>query len=595
MRYCSLISVLLILLSCTSCTHHRNHAPNTSFFQETSNLISQNQALPTETLQTLNTINNQIANNHIGLARALLQSLRNEANSSRSLKVQSALLKAKINLKTNRVAPALKKMHQLETKTSLNTPEQLAILHLKLSALYRSPPSLERAQTEMKINAICLQANCQIPPVTLWDSLTTLSHKTLTQQRDITQNLVEKSWFALAAVAKEHTNNPQALFTALNQWRFLNPKHPGNSLLSLLPQKDFLHNTQNIAVLLPASGPYAPMANAIREGLMNTYFQLPARIQQKTHLSFYDTSTETSIVNLYQKAEDEGATFVIGPLTKPKVEALLGNTFLKTPTLTLNYPPKYMEQSNAYHFGLSPENEGKQMATLALELGYRRALLIQAHGPSKLTPALMNEWTENNGVIIEKIKIQQSKGAASTIANLLKVNESYQRIKAMRRLVGGYLRSIPQRRQDADVIFLVANPKFSQQVFDMLSFYYAKSIPIITSSWSNQDNTLTGHHASEKKLYFTDIPLVIHQNSSQKRVTALQNPYWKKHPNEYLRFYAIGMDAFTLANSLPMMEKLPNFAQQGKTGKLYLLPNHHISSELSRAIIRSGKIHELKA
>ena len=116
-----------------------------------------------------------------------------------------------------------------------------------------------------------------------------------------------------------------------------------------------------IALLLPASGPLAKSAEAVRDGFFAAYFYRLNKTYQPV-IQVYDTGTHTdTMLTAYRQAVADGAGIVVGPLDREGVKTLVHNggelsiQRITVPTLTLNYtdtPPS--APGYLYQFGLAP-------------------------------------------------------------------------------------------------------------------------------------------------------------------------------------------------------------------------------------------------
>jgi outer membrane PBP1 activator LpoA protein len=101
------------------------------------------------------------------------------------------------------------------------------------------------------------------------------------------------------------------------------------------------------------------------------------------------------IAQVYERAVQDGARLVIGPLTRSAVSALARSNLVSVPTLALNGPEVEVSLPSELHvFGLQLENEAKQIAQIASEKGRRRALAEPATARCQTTHSgFVDEWT----------------------------------------------------------------------------------------------------------------------------------------------------------------------------------------------------------
>src|SRR3990167_10584946 len=92
---------------------------------------------------------------------------------------------------------------------------------------------------------------------------------------------------------------------------------------------------QNIALLVPLSGGLSTYGTAIRNGFFTAYYAEKDATGYSPVITVYDTNGQT-IQSLYQKAVQEGANFVVGPLNKAEVATLIKMPSITIPVLALN-------------------------------------------------------------------------------------------------------------------------------------------------------------------------------------------------------------------------------------------------------------------
>lgn len=163
-------------------------------------------------------------------------------------------------------------------------------------------------------------------------------------------------------------------------------------------------------------------------------------------IEVYDAGNDPSLIDLiYEQAIDDGAEFVVGPLHKDSVNQLASHDALPVPVLTLNYSEQRgtaAEESlpeNLFQLSLSPEQEARQVAERAWLDGHSRAAIITpstAWG-ERVAKAFSTRWLQFGGHVVEKQTYNAKKSDYSLpIKRLLNVDESQQRKKDLRRLLG---------------------------------------------------------------------------------------------------------------------------------------------------------------
>src|SRR5580658_4103031 len=88
-----------------------------------------------------------------------------------------------------------------------------------------------------------------------------------------------------------------------------------------------------IALLLPLSGRQSAAALTVRDGFLTGYYSLPAA--ERPGLRVYDTG-QMSIATALNQATQDGAGFIVGPLTRDEVTAAAAYGGPRPPLLVLN-------------------------------------------------------------------------------------------------------------------------------------------------------------------------------------------------------------------------------------------------------------------
>ncbi|WP_425600509.1 penicillin-binding protein activator [Luteimonas salinisoli] len=129
-----------------------------------------------------------------------------------------------------------------------------------------------------------------------------------------------------------------------------------------------------LAVLLPLSGNLATAAAPVRDGLLAGYY---GERRQRPEVQFYDTTGTPAGANAaYQRAIGEGADYVLGPLGRDEVAAVLQNpALLRVPVLALNRAGDEAP-TGSFSFAMAPEDDGIAAADYLLARNVRRVLVL---------------------------------------------------------------------------------------------------------------------------------------------------------------------------------------------------------------------------
>lgn len=454
-----------------------------------------------------------------------------------------------------------------------NTKEEIA------SQATTTPTSEAAPATTPMVSSLSKNSNSSN-----WQTLSHTPLASLQQAEASSQDPNNKGWLSLAIIAKQDSTNAAELINHLKTWRAENPEHPANELIpdtSTLDQLLSQPKPKHIALLLPLKGSLSSSGQAVRNGFLAAYYDNLKQGQEKQALSFYDSNENKDLAALYQKAKEEGADLVIGPLSKAQVEAMHGLANFDVPVLALNYTQTSFFKSmpsNFYEFGLSPTAEATQLAHQAHHSGLKTALIISSKDTwgYRVTEALKSEWQSEGGTVSDSLYFNSQTNLTQEIAQLLHINPKADR--ALMHKENNKSALANQRRQDFDVIFIFAQPDMGRQIVPLLRFYYADNVPLysISAIYSGRPNP-----AKDKDLNgitFCETPWLIQQAHQPS-----------DSPEQFDRLYALGRDAYVLSQSLPRANTLSNFPIYGTTGALSM-EQQQVHQRLPWVTMHNGQI-----
>lgn len=326
---------------------------------------------------------------------------------------------------------------------------------------------------------------------------------------------------------------------------------------------------QQVILLLPLSGSLASAGAAIRDGFLAAQQQAGSSVKVDT----IDTHQVKPIHLAYQQAVAKGAQIIVGPLEKGAVVEL-ARQVLPVTTIALNQVQS-ARNANLYQFGLSPQDEARQVAERAAQDGHHVALSIVPAGDwgNGVAQAFQQRWSELGGTISHTLRFRLQDSLADKIKETLGISGSSHWI------------SPKQRSQDFDVVFLAAPPAIARQIKPLLKFYYAGQVPIYATSFIYtgtpqplQDRDLNG-------ILFCDIPWIL-------AAPPLALELAQKDPRNFAensRLYALGIDAYRLTAQIKDLQASTGTYIQGVTGELYLAPKQQILRHLPWARFRNGQ------
>ncbi|MDX1252117.1 MAG: penicillin-binding protein activator [Gammaproteobacteria bacterium] len=335
-----------------------------------------------------------------------------------------------------------------------------------------------------------------------------------------------------------------------------------------------------IALLLPASGPLAKPAAAIRDGFFAAHYHRLNKLYQPV-IRLYDTGAQpASIVEVYRQAVADGADVVVGPLDKESVRALARENSLGVPTLALNYGDNEgMLPDNLVQFGLSPEDEANAVAERAVQDGRTQAaaLIPKSDWGERLLKAFRTRLEQLGGRIVA-VQSYDAEGTdfATPLRNLLADSD------ARSRKIQGNTRY----RQDVDFLFMAAYPRQARQIQPQVSFNYA-NLPVYATSHVYSGRPDKGADSDEDGIVFCDMPWVF-EGAAQPLQQAIVR-LWPQSVDQFRRLYALGIDAYALTPALS--HKLSGLTEPfaGQTGLLKMDAARRIHRSLTCARFVAGE------
>lgn len=424
----------------------------------------------------------------------------------------------------------------------------------------------------------------------IWASLSSLPTKVLQNRAATELSDISEGWYRLALDARTHQESLDSQQAAVNRWIALWPEHPAAMALPsdlLLVDELIEQRPDHIALLLPETGPFAPAANAIRDGFMAAYYSAAKQQSDLPELRFYDSSGE-DLVNLFQSAIDNGAQAIIGPLKKEQVTDLALYNGLPIPTLTLNYASGVMGPAdNLYQFGLSAEDEARQVAERAWIEGHRIAVILhdQASWGARTAEAFRQSWEELGGQVVYQNSFNSRTNFSLLVEQTMEADQSKSRWRRLQQTLASSLNYEPRRRQDVDLIFLVARPATGRQIKPALAFHYAGDLDAYSTSHIYDGSGDSSQNRDLDGIQFLSIPWLF-DDSAHSKAAIIDHAAPAPNLNQ---LYALGADAFKLYPRLPQLQALPETQLYGLTGSLSMNRDRQIERQLIWAEIKRGK------
>lgn len=384
-------------------------------------------------------------------------------------------------------------------------------------------------------------------------------------------------WLALGPIAVEMTHNPMHAAAALANWKRSYPQHPANDSVLGIAQNQIAVASQfpdQIALLLPLSGRAEAIGVAVRDGFIAAYLEQDAA--SRPHLKIYDVAAEPAAA-AYQQAIDDGAGFVVGPLTKEDVAAVAALDTGRTPLLALNFLGDSANAApNFYQFALLPEDEARRVARRLVADGKLKGVAIIADGEwgNRVQAAFADELSQHGGALLSSGRYEASRSDFSdTIRQILQV-----------RAVRGEPSS---HRTDADFVFIASNTAGAARlIMPQLKFNYAGDIPVYATSDSFEPDP--GANAALEGMIFPDMPWMVSDDPTTIEIRDSVHAAWPARTARRDRLYAFGFDAYRLVPALRARTPSQTNELSGVTGELFLDNQNRIRRELLWVQMRNG-------
>jgi uncharacterized protein len=387
---------------------------------------------------------------------------------------------------------------------------------------------------------------------------------------------VVAGWLQLGPVAVELERNPAHGAAALENWRRLYPQHPGNDSVLAVTQNPVAVATEypnQIALLLPLSGRAEAVGVAVRDGFISAY--LDQDVATRPRLRVYDVTAETVAV-AFQHAMQDGASFVVGPLTKEDVAALVPLSAGRVPVLALNFLGDTVSAPrDFYQFALWPEDEARSVARRLVTEGKMKGVVILPDGElgNRVGAAFADELTHLGGTVLDSGRYDPGRADFSDV-----IKQTLQ--------IHGPKGEAPTHRADAAFVFVAGTPSAERLLVSQLKFHYAGDVPPYSLSDSFEPNQ--GANGDLDGLSFPDMPWMVSSDATTDRIREAVRGAWPTRTARLDRLYAFGFDAYRLVPALRAKALSESNTIAGVTGRLHLDEHNKIRRELDWSQIKSG-------
>lgn len=499
--------------------------------------------------------------------------------------MEGALTKARIALATHRPQQALKALASAPpVKTRANRVRWLALAgqaHFAAGEPSSGLRALIKRGSLVASDAQASLANSEI----LWENLK--SSPRLPAATDF--GPTGQGWIALAQIWRTAWEQPRQFASQLSHWQAMYSNHPANQGLIAeiqAEEKARLSYPQNIALLLPLTGPNAEQARAVEAGILAAYYQGHS---QPTIRVYDTTGSATGAREALAKAQSNGANVVLGPLTVAGVQGVVSNA-QKLPELALNYLPGngISTPPGFYQFGLSPEQEARTSAEQAVAQGLSRAVSIVPDNQwgRRIAAAFSQALKKLGGQVLASTTIDpKSQQFGAALSSVFGLDASEEREQRLAGVLGQPLGFSPRRRQDIQFVFFAAPYATDLLLAPQIGYYHGLGLPMYSISNvfrpGDKEPDLNG-------VYFPVMPWFTASGGAVAATRRQMSKLFAQNWQHSAPLYALGFDAWRL---LPLLLHSPKPLSQpvrGVSGSLRMGKNNVIQRRADPAQIFNG-------
>jgi outer membrane PBP1 activator LpoA protein len=491
------------------------------------------------------------------------------------LPVLRALVAADLALADNDGVRAIRELDQVAVPTQPDEAQRYWWIRGKGAFLTNHPVEAVRAYVERE-HWLTDPAQLRASRADLYARLRTAAEHGAPLRATANADPVVVGWLELGPVAAQLDRNPLGAAAALANWRRRWPNHPANDSVLAGAQTELAGATQypdQVALLLPMSGRSEPIGVAVRDGFIAAYLQ--GESPTRPHVRIYDVAAQ-SAASAYSQAVADGASFVVGPLTKEDVAAVAPLTAGRAPVLALNFlSDSVAAQRNFYQFALFPEDEARMVARRVAADGRLHGVAIVPDGEwgSRVGTAFAQELAQLGGSVLEE---RHYEGARADFSDIIRDVLQIHSVKG----------EPSTHRTDAAFVFIAGTPGAARQIMPQLKFHYAGDVPVYSTSDSFEPAAAANQDIDG--LIFPDMPWMISSDPVTTQIRDAVRAAWPARSERRDRLYAFGFDAYRLVPALKSKTLTETSALPGVTGKLRLDDHSRIRRELDFAQIKNG-------
>ena len=377
-------------------------------------------------------------------------------------------------------------------------------------------------------------------------------------------NPLVQEWLAVALITRQNPD-PQQRQAAISAWL---TAHPGHPLINFSDHRAAITDTStpnpalgSICALLPSSGPYALLSQAITAG-MKTAAQLqsgPAVRALRT------TGNPSYTAVLFKRGIKEGCKAFVGPWLPQDINAVAAvRKPSDPPIIALGVVPG-VQQSGLYTLSLSRDVAAQQIAVQSYGAGYRRAYVLypQDSSGAAIQADFIATWRKLGGEV---------GGVATYLPGHTFTDEA-------QRLLSG------SPGQDS-FVFLVTNAKNANAAVSSIRLVN-KRVPIFSPALLH-GAALPSDTRGLSGIESVDMPWIINSGQSWPQAVQLLRTTLPNASDAQWRMAAFGLDTYRMAERV--LDKDMTSSLAGATGILHFVTHNQIIRDMEWMEVENGRI-----
>ena len=515
-----------------------------------------------------------------GQAVELFNQLPQELNDSQ--RREKTLLAAEIKLAQKDFAGAQNLLAKI-TPADLEQNQQARYWQAKIDAS-QGRPSIDLLRALIAQEPLLGAKEKQQNIDATWQALSSMTQEqanTLVINAD--ENILQ-GWLDLQRIWFDNRNDPDMMKAGIADWQKRYPNNPGAKMLptQLVNVKAFKPaSTNKIALLLPLNGQAAVFGRTIQQG--------------------FEAAKNIGTQPVAAQVQQDGASIVVGPLLKNNVEELLkSNTPLNV--LALNQPENIENRVNICYFALSPEDEARDAARHIRDQGKQAPLVLIPRSSlgDRVANAFAQEWQKLGGGTVLQQKFGSTSELRAGVNGGSGIALTGSPITPRATTDSGMTTNNPTLQTTptddqftnnggrVDAVYIVATPGEIAFIKPMIAMRNGShsGATLYASSRSAQGTAGPDFRLEMEGLQYSEIPMLAGGNLPlmQQALSAVNNDY------SLARMYAMGVDAWSLANHFSQMRQVQGFEINGNTGSLTANPDCVINRKLSWLQYQQGQV-----